>query len=94
MNFIITYVGVSKDCAVVSLPVKMMCICLRYICYYFSNIHGCSKFLKFIFVLNHFWISSIFKRKCNRYHNVLYNRYHMGMRVCMSVCVLAIIHEK
>ena len=32
MNFIITYVGVSKDCAVVSLPVKIF-----YVFYVFGS---------------------------------------------------------
>ena len=72
MNFIITYVGVSKDCAVVSLPVKIFYVFYVFVSdtyfFYFSNIHGYGKFLKFIFVLNQFWISSIFKGKCNRYH--------------------------
>ena len=97
VNLIITYVGVSKECAVLSSPVETKWrVFVSDTCYYFSTIHEYSKFLKFTFVLNHFWISSIFKRKCNRYHNVLYNRYHMWMRVCVSlcVCVLAVIHGK
>ena len=60
-----------------------------YIYYHFSNTHGCSKFIKFIFVLKHFWIPIFFKENATSIIMNVQQVSNVNECVCVCVCVYA-----